>query len=68
MTLSQRVSNYRARMRARGFRPVQMWVPDMRKEASLRQARRQSVLVAEMDRRADDQDFIEAVSADWGDE
>ncbi|QMV85880.1 antitoxin MazE family protein [Corynebacterium hindlerae] len=68
MTLSQRVSNYRARMRARGFRPVQMWVPDMHSEALVREARRQSVLVAEMDRRADDQDFIEAVSVDWRDE
>lgn len=68
MTLSQRVSDYRSRMRARGFRPVQMWVPDVRTEVFATEAREQSTLVAQARQRTDDQDFIEAVSADWGDE
>lgn len=52
-------------MREQGFRPVQMWVPDVRTEQFAAEARRQSEAVARMDQTADDQSFIEAVSADW---
>ena len=55
-------------MRARGYRPVQVWVPDVRTEQFAREARRQAGLIAKNDRRADDQDFIEAVSAGWDEE
>ncbi len=55
-------------MRARGYRPVQAWVPDVRSEQFIREARRQSALIARVDRHSDDQDFIEAVSVDWGEE
>lgn len=65
MTVKQRVSAYRRRMRARGLRPVQIWVPDVRSQRFISEAHRQAVLVAEADRGADDQDFIEAVSIDW---
>ncbi len=34
---TQKVQNHRARMRAAGLRPVQMWVPDLR-SAAVRQA------------------------------
>lgn len=67
MTSSNRVSEYRQRMRQRGYRPVQLWVPDVRSESFAREARRQSADVALADRTADDQDFIDAV-ADVGDE
>lgn len=59
------MGEYRHRMRARGYRPVQVWVPDVRTEQFAREARRQAALIARIDRRADDQDFIEAVSVDW---
>ena len=55
-------------MRARGYRPVQVWVPDVRTEQFAREARRQAALIAELDRRADDQDFVEAVSVSWDEE
>lgn len=61
------MSEYRQRMRERGFRPVQIWVPDVRTEKFAAEARRQAALVAEADRAGDDQEFIEAVSAPWTD-
>ena len=55
-------------MRARGYRPVQVWVPDVRSEQFVREARRQAALIARFDRHTDDQDFVEAMSVDWGEE
>ncbi len=64
----ERVGAYRHRMRARGYRPVQAWVPDVRSEQFVREARRQAALIAQTDRQTDDQDFIESVSLDWDEE
>lgn len=52
-------------MRERGYRPIQVWVPDVRSEQFSAEARRQSRAVADADRRSDDQAFIEAVSVSW---
>ena len=68
MAVRDRVSEYRQRMRARGYRPVQIWVPDVRSRDFAAEARRQAQLVARADTQADDQDFIEAISVDWGEE
>lgn len=68
MAVRDRVSDYRRRMRERGFRPVQIWVPDVRTPEFEAEARRQSLVVAAADRRGDDQDFVEAVSASWDEE
>lgn len=67
MAVRERVREYRQRMRERGYRPVQIWVPDVRTEQFAAEARRQAALVAQADRSGDDQDFIEAVSAPWDD-
>lgn len=67
MAVRERVSQYRHRMRERGYRPVQIWVPDVRTEQFAAEARRQAALVAQADRAGDDQEFIEAVSAPWDD-
>ena len=64
MAVRERVGEYRHRMRARGYRPVQVWVPDVRSEQFVRGARRQAALIAQLDHDCDDQDFIEAVSVD----
>ena len=55
-------------MRAGGYRPVQVWVPDVRSVEFAREASRQATLVAQMDRQGDDQSFIEAVSVAWDEE
>ena len=65
MTVRQRVSEHRARLRAAGLRPVQVWVPDVRAEGFVEQAKLQALAVAAADAVTDDQDFIEAVSSDW---
>lgn len=68
MAVRDRVGEYRRRMRERGLRPLQVWVPDVRTAGFAAEAHRQSSLVARMDESSDDQDFIEAVSAPWDEE
>lgn len=65
MGVRDRVARNRAAMRERGFRQIQMWVPDARTEEFRREARRQSMAVAASDRSGDDQDFIGQISEDW---
>ena len=65
MTVRERVNAHRARMRAQGLRPIQIWVPDVRLPEFAEEARRQSELVAAADRASGDMDFVEAVSDDW---
>lgn len=68
MSVKDRVGEYRRRMRARGYRPVQVWVPDVRTAAFAAEAHRQAALVARADRHGDDQEFVEAVSVSWDEE
>ncbi|MGH7921128.1 MAG: antitoxin MazE-like protein [Candidatus Dormibacteraceae bacterium] len=68
MASADRVKRYRRRMRERGFREVQVWVPDVRTEHFAAEAHRQSAVVAETDRSTDDQDFVEAISVGWNEE
>lgn len=62
-----KVGEHRARLRAQGLRPIQIWVPDVRAPAFRAEARRQSQAVALSAQAGGDQSFIDAVS-DWGDE
>ena len=57
-----KVRAYRERMRARGLRPVQIWVPDTRTAAFRTEAHRQSLAVAQSALAERDQDFIDAIS------
>ena len=60
--LRDKVRAYRERMRARGLRPIQIWVPDTRTAAFRTQAHRQSLAVAQSEFAREDQDFIDAIS------
>ncbi len=60
----EKVRAHRKRLRQQGLRPIQIWVPDMRSPAFAKEARRQSLSVANSLHARDDQDFINAVS-DW---
>jgi hypothetical protein len=62
-----RVSAHRARLRAQGLRPIQIWVPDVRTPSFKAKAHAQSLAVAASLQAHEDQDFINAIS-DWGDE
>jgi Protein of unknown function (DUF3018) len=55
-------------MRERGLRPLQVWVPDVRTATFAAEAHRQSALVAEAGENTDDQDFVEAIAAQWDEE
>ncbi len=57
-----KVRSYRERMRARGLRPIQIWVPDTRTAAFRTEAHRQSLMVAQSALAEPDQDFIDAIS------
>ena len=59
-----KVRAHRARLRAQGLRPIQIWVPDVRAPAFKAEARRQSRLVAASRYEAEDQAFIESIT-DW---
>lgn len=61
-TSTQRSSEYRERMRQRGYRPVQVWVPDVRSERFAAEAHREALALAEADRHSDDMDFVEAIA------
>jgi len=51
LQIRERVGQYRARMQARGFRQVNLWVPDTRQPGFAAECRRQSRLAAKADRR-----------------
>ncbi|MBM3733696.1 MAG: DUF3018 family protein [Acidimicrobiia bacterium] len=50
-----KVRAHRARLRAQGLRPIQIWVPDMGSPAFKAEARRRSRLVAASPHEAEDQ-------------
>lgn len=57
-----KVRAHRARLRAQGLRPIQIWVPDVRAASFRAEAHRQSQAVASSRQAQDDQSFIDAVS------
>ncbi len=57
-----KVSEHRARLRAQGLRPIQIWVPDVRASSFKTEAHRQSLAVATSNDAMGDQAFIDAVS------
>jgi hypothetical protein len=63
----EKVREHRARLRARGLRPIQIWVPDVRSPGFLAEARRQSRAVATSQHAAEDQEWVDSVSV-WGNE
>ncbi|WP_116376076.1 antitoxin MazE family protein [Mycobacterium sp. MFM001] len=62
-TSTRRAREYRDRMRQRGYRPVQIWVPDVRSPAFAAEAHREALALAEADRHSNDMEFVEEISA-----
>ena len=58
----EKVRAHRERLRRRGLRPIQIWVPDVRSRTFAREARRQSRLVAASSFEAGEQAFVDAIS------
>lgn len=53
-TSTERMAAYRRRMREAGFRPVQIWIPDLRKPEVLAEYQRQARAIAESDPAGDE--------------
>ena len=63
--VAARVRTHRARLRAQGLRPVQIWVPDVRSPQFAAAAHIQSAAIAASEAEAEDQAFVDALSWDW---
>ena len=61
-TSRDKVRAHRERLRQRGLRLLQIWVPDVRSPSFKKEARRQSRAVAKSSQAELDQDFIDAIS------
>lgn len=61
---AKKMAAYRARMRAKGLRPIQLWVPDTRHPDFAEEIARQSRLTSASKEEQEILDFIEDV-ADW---
>jgi hypothetical protein len=59
-----KVRAHRERMRKMGLRPIQIWVPDVTSPAFIKEARRQSLLIANDPEEADIMAWLESVQ-DW---
>jgi hypothetical protein len=57
-----KVQAYRARLRAQGLRPIQIWVPDVRSVSFVAEAHRQSLASAQSAYAEEDQACVEAIS------
>ncbi len=64
-TNAQRVQKHRAALRARGLRPIQIWVPDTRAPGFAEECARQAAIVNEANR-ADPElmQFMDAAASD----
>jgi hypothetical protein len=62
-----KVRAHRKRLRARGLRPIQVWVPDTRTAAFNHEANHQSLVVARSPHGRQDQEFIDTISLQPGD-
>jgi len=49
MSVASRVQKHRDKLRAAGLRPIQLWVPDTRKDGFKDKCREQSLRVAQSD-------------------
>ena len=59
-----KVRAHRARLRRRGLRPIQIWVPDVRSRRFAREAHRQSALVGRAASETEEQAFVDAIT-EW---
>jgi hypothetical protein len=66
-TTKSRVQTHRAKLRAAGFKPVQIWVPDLDAPGFAAECQRQSQLIAADAANAEDLEAF-AEAADWGEE
>ncbi len=60
--VAERVQKYREGLRAKGLRPIQIWVPDTRRPGFAEECRRQSRLLADDPHEKEILDWIESAA------
>ncbi len=63
---AQKMGRYRAKLKASGLRPVQIWVPDIRSKSIIEEIRRQSLRVSSASEESETMDFVEKIMDDEG--
>ena len=63
MSAKEKSKAYRERMRQKGYRLVQTWVPDVNSPEFAARAHAESLAVANSPYAKDDQEFVDAISA-----
>ncbi len=63
---TQRVQKHRDGLRAAGLRPVQIWVPDTRREGFALECKRQSLLLRGDPLEVDSQNWVQAIADTMG--
>lgn len=61
-SLTERVKRHRAGLRAAGLRPIQIWVPDTRREGFAAECRRQSLLLRDDPQERETLDWLAAAA------
>jgi hypothetical protein len=59
----KKVASHRAKLRAQGLRPIQIWVPDTRSPEFAKEARRQMRALARSPQEKEDMAFVESLSS-----
>jgi hypothetical protein len=59
---ARKVRAHRAKLRAQGLRPIQIWVPDVNDPKFIAEAHRQSLAIANSPHEKEDQAFIDSIS------
>lgn len=60
----EKVRKHRQRLRAQGFRPIQIWVPDVRSPGFIKEARRQCLALKKSPQEKEDMAWVESL-IDW---
>jgi hypothetical protein len=60
--LTERVKRHRAGLRAAGLRPIQIWIPDTRREGFAAECRRQSLLLRDDPHERETLDWLAAAA------
>ena len=61
-TTAERVQKHRDNLRKKGLKPVQIWVPDVRKDGFSDECKRQALMVKDLDKEINIDAFIEDAS------
>lgn len=61
-SVAKRVQKHRDALRAAGFRPIQLWVPDTRRKGFAAECRRQSLLLSKDKHESEILDWLDAVA------